>query len=95
MLRAILATLMFWLLLGCSWRVEPWRSAPVVDPVEREVARTDMLAAETRRAQLVGEIARLTWVLRHTANMENRIALELAISDRRAELARLDGVSRP
>ncbi|HEX8836778.1 MAG TPA: hypothetical protein VF748_07575 [Candidatus Acidoferrum sp.] len=68
---------------------EPVRVEPLVAP---RAVGPEVLAAETRRAQVIAEIARLSWVLRHTPAMENRIALELAISDRRAEVERLNAL---
>lgn len=72
---------------------EPPPVAPVVraDPI----VATEILAAETRRAQVIGEIARLTWVQRRTVNADARIALDVAIAERRAEVERLNAIVAP
>jgi len=80
------------LLAGCSWRaqVEP---PPLA--VERPIAATDTtlaLTAEVRRAQVIQDIVALTWLSRHTTRTERLIALEAALAERRAELARLNAV---
>lgn len=81
---------------SCSRREEVRLLAPpAAEPVliaPRVGVPVEVLAAETRRAQVIESIARLTWVLRHTPRLENRIVLEAALDERRAELARLNDI---
>ncbi|HEX8838734.1 MAG TPA: hypothetical protein VF748_17460 [Candidatus Acidoferrum sp.] len=60
--------------------------------IEADTRTAAILAAQARRDQVVRDIVRLGWVLRHTGNEERRIALELALTDRRAELDRLNAI---
>jgi hypothetical protein len=55
-------------------------------------ARTEMMAAQIRRAQVIAEIERLDIVLRRTRVVDNRIALQAAIDARRAELLNLNAL---
>lgn len=59
---------------------------------EQRTASIEVLTAETRRAQVVADIAQLNWVLRHTGRMERRIVIEGILVERRAELDRLNAV---
>jgi len=64
-------------------------SREVVDP---SPVSTVVLQAQTRRAQVVAEIARINQALRFIRNTDTRIVLEGQLNERRVELDRLNAL---
>ena len=98
-MRTLLATAVFWLVLAGSLTVSgcgsnfDWRLFQIdTRPEPRPLIPGEVLAAQTRRTQVIASITRLQWVLRHTRVEINRLSIEEALADRRAELVRLDAI---
>lgn len=60
--------------------------------VDPSPADTAAIAAKVRRAQVIAEIARLNSVLSRLRVVDNRIAIETQLNDRRTELDRLNRI---